>query len=163
MEAAPGARCGGGRSGNGAGEGSVPGRKRGPHVVMLVDNLIVGDSRVQKQARSMAERGWRVTLVGRRTRETHPDRARFGGVPARLVHVPWMASSKPQPDRPPPLRSPLAYSSPRKALRHEALADRAIREARLAIDLRKRAGTDRGPVRYWSRARLRYAERRRGL
>ena len=35
------------------------------HVVMLVDNAVSGDSRVQKEARSAAEMGWRVTLLGR--------------------------------------------------------------------------------------------------
>ncbi|HUR14216.1 MAG TPA: glycosyltransferase [Mycobacteriales bacterium] len=38
---------------------------RAPKVVMLVDNTVDGDSRVQKSARYMAELGWDVTLVGR--------------------------------------------------------------------------------------------------
>ena len=33
-------------------------------VVMLVDNGVDGDSRVQKAARSAAEAGWQVTLLG---------------------------------------------------------------------------------------------------
>ena len=37
----------------------IPGR-----VVMLVDNGVEGDSRVQKTARSAAEAGWDVTLLG---------------------------------------------------------------------------------------------------
>jgi glycosyltransferase involved in cell wall biosynthesis len=36
-----------------------------PKVVMLVDNTVDGDSRVQKSARFMASLGWDVTLVGR--------------------------------------------------------------------------------------------------
>jgi glycosyltransferase involved in cell wall biosynthesis len=39
---------------------ALPGR-----VLMLVDNHITGDSRVQKTAKSMAEAGWEVHLVGR--------------------------------------------------------------------------------------------------
>ena len=35
------------------------------HVVMLVDNSVSADSRVQKAARSAAAAGWRVTLLGR--------------------------------------------------------------------------------------------------
>jgi glycogen(starch) synthase len=42
-------------------EQSAPSRGR---VVMLVDNGVVGDSRVQKQARSAAAAGWDVTLLG---------------------------------------------------------------------------------------------------
>jgi len=37
----------------------------GRRVVMLVDNTIDGDSRVQKAAKSMAEHGWEVHLIGR--------------------------------------------------------------------------------------------------
>jgi glycogen(starch) synthase len=42
-------------------EQAAPQRGR---VVMLVDNGVEGDSRVQKQARSAAEAGWDVTLLG---------------------------------------------------------------------------------------------------
>ncbi|MEI6372363.1 MAG: glycosyltransferase [Actinomycetes bacterium] len=35
-----------------------------PRIVMIVDNSITGDSRVQKSAREMAARGWDVTLIG---------------------------------------------------------------------------------------------------
>lgn len=34
-------------------------------VVMLVDNGVIGDSRVQKAARSAADAGWDVVLLGR--------------------------------------------------------------------------------------------------
>jgi glycogen(starch) synthase len=33
-------------------------------IVMLVDNGVDGDSRVQKTARSAADHGWDVTLLG---------------------------------------------------------------------------------------------------
>ena len=42
--------------------GPPEGRRR---IVMLVDNGVNGDSRVQKEARSAAEAGWEVTLLGR--------------------------------------------------------------------------------------------------
>nr|BFF23499.1 hypothetical protein GCM10025732_14640 [Glycomyces mayteni] len=35
-----------------------------PRIVMLVHNNVKGDSRVQKQARSIAALGWDVTLLG---------------------------------------------------------------------------------------------------
>ncbi|MET8065620.1 hypothetical protein ABZS65_18535, partial [Micromonospora sp. NPDC005313] len=36
----------------------------GRRVVMLVDNAVDCDSRVQKAARSAADAGWHVTLIG---------------------------------------------------------------------------------------------------
>src|SRR3954451_7546623 len=96
---------------------------RGPRVVMLVDNVIVGDSRVQKEAMAMADRGWEVTLVGRRLAEKHPSRGRFGNVPARFVYVATEAGSNPRLERTTVVRSPLAYSSVRKQRSADALAD----------------------------------------
>lgn len=61
------------------------GRARG-RVVMLVDNAVHGDSRVQKQARSAAEAGWDVVLIGRAPSKK-PDRFRLGGARVRLVPV----------------------------------------------------------------------------
>jgi glycosyltransferase involved in cell wall biosynthesis len=54
---------------------------------MLVDNGVEGDSRVQKQARSAAEAGWDVVLLGRsRDKKTH--RWTFGDARVRLVPMP---------------------------------------------------------------------------
>ncbi|WP_329033278.1 glycosyltransferase family 4 protein [Streptomyces sp. NBC_01725] len=65
--------------------GRHPGRGRG-RVVMLVDNAVNGDSRVQKAARSMADAGWDVVLLGQ-----SPDRDRhrwtIGAAEVRLVPV----------------------------------------------------------------------------
>src|SRR5438045_992369 len=53
-------------------------------IVMLVDNGIDGDSRVQKQARSAAAAGFDVTLLG--IAKTGPGRTwTLGGAEARLV------------------------------------------------------------------------------
>lgn len=41
-----------------------------PHLVMLVNNAIVGDSRVVKSAQSALDAGYRVTVVGMRNRYT---------------------------------------------------------------------------------------------
>jgi glycosyltransferase involved in cell wall biosynthesis len=57
-------------------------------VVMLVDNGVVGDSRVQKQARSAAAAGWDVTLVGLRDRSSSRTTWSIGGAEVRLVTVP---------------------------------------------------------------------------
>ncbi len=53
-------------------------------VVMLVDNGVEGDSRVQKSARSAAEAGWDVTLLG--CSPTGGERAwRLGPARVRLI------------------------------------------------------------------------------
>ena len=56
-------------------------------IVMLVDNGVEGDSRVQKQARSAAQAGWDVVLLGRSPdKKTH--RWKFGKARVRLVPMP---------------------------------------------------------------------------
>ena len=58
-----------------------------PRVAMLVANGVVGDSRVQKVAWSMAARGWAVTLVGRAPGD-RVLRLRLGAADVLLVPVP---------------------------------------------------------------------------
>jgi glycosyltransferase involved in cell wall biosynthesis len=58
---------------------------------MLVANGVVGDSRVQKIARSMAEAGWSVTLVGRAP-GGRTERFALGGADVVLVPVPKTVS-----------------------------------------------------------------------
>ncbi|WP_428814832.1 glycosyltransferase family 4 protein [Streptomyces albus subsp. chlorinus] len=75
---------------------------------MLVCNGVTGDSRVQKTARSAAEAGWEVTLLGR-----SPDgRAAswwIGGAQVRLLPVPTPLERPPRTARRPLLSGPLAY------------------------------------------------------
>jgi glycosyltransferase involved in cell wall biosynthesis len=54
---------------------------------MLVDNDVRGDSRVQKAARSVAEGGWDVTLLGL-TRESEPRTWKVGPATVRLIPMP---------------------------------------------------------------------------
>src|SRR3954452_9202935 len=63
-------------------------RPRG-RVVMLVDNTVDGDSRVQKSARSVAEAGWDVTLIGRAPTST-PDEFMVGPALVKRVNVPYV-------------------------------------------------------------------------
>jgi glycosyltransferase involved in cell wall biosynthesis len=56
-------------------------------VVMLVDNGVKGDSRVQKSAQSAADAGWDVILVGLRTRGSVEQTWRIGGAQVQLVAV----------------------------------------------------------------------------
>jgi glycogen(starch) synthase len=55
-------------------------------VVMLVDNGVHGDSRVQKVARSAADAGWEVTLLGRSPGA--PQSWRLGRAEVRLLRMP---------------------------------------------------------------------------
>src|SRR5690625_3450453 len=87
----------------------------GARIVMLVQNGVVGDSRVQKEAESAAEAGWDVTLLGRargKTEETwRLGRAKVRLLPVRHARAPYEV-------RRAWLRSPLAYGpGPRRAQR----------------------------------------------
>ncbi|WP_235967757.1 glycosyltransferase family 4 protein [Streptomyces mesophilus] len=83
----------------------VPSRGR---IVMLVDNGVNGDSRVQKEARSAAEAGWDVVLLGR-----SPDKKehtwQIGDAQVRLVRVPAPLRRRRHEYRRAILRAPLAY------------------------------------------------------
>ncbi|HET9518697.1 MAG TPA: glycosyltransferase, partial [Actinoplanes sp.] len=75
---------------------------------MLVDNGVHGDSRVQKVARSAADAGWDVTLIG-----LSPDTAEhhwnIGAAQVRLIPVPRRSRGRAYQFRRPWLRGPLAY------------------------------------------------------
>ncbi|WP_206184840.1 glycosyltransferase family 4 protein [Thermoactinospora rubra] len=109
-------------------------------VVMLVDNRVEGDSRVQKAARSAAEAGWEVILLGR-----SPDRRRrswrLGDARVRLLPVPTAVSAHQV--RWAPLRRPLAYRpGPIAGYRRQQLkAWRAeLRNRRALLRLERRRG-----------------------
>ncbi len=131
------------------------------HVVMLVDNAIVGDSRVQKEAMAIAARGWKVTLVGRRPRAQDPENGRFLGVRARFAYVAPLAGSGARLDRTTLLRSPLAYPTRAKGRARDGLSQAAVVAAGMAIDELKATGRDVGARRYLARARMARARWRR--
>ena len=91
-------------------------------VVMLVDNGVEGDSRVQKSARSMADAGWDVTLIGVATAGVPRTSWRLGDAEVRLV----------------PFRSPLATPrgklgwTPRRPFAYSTAALAAARRQKLA-------------------------------
>jgi glycogen synthase len=64
-------------------------------VVMLVDNGVHGDSRVQKTARSMSDAGWDVTLLGMKTAASPADSWRIGGAEVRLLPVKYTLITPP--------------------------------------------------------------------
>ncbi|MGP3975576.1 glycosyltransferase family 4 protein [Streptomyces sp. 8N114] len=83
-----------------------PGRRG--RIVMLVCNGVVGDSRVQKTARSAAEAGWEVTLLGR-SPDGRSASWRIGRAEVRLLPVPTPLAHPPRTTRRPLLTRPLAY------------------------------------------------------
>jgi glycosyltransferase involved in cell wall biosynthesis len=85
----------------------VASRSRG-RIVMLVDNNVTPDSRVQKQARSAAERGWDVTLLGHK-RGPGRTRWKLGKAKVQLVEVGTGLAKQLNLMRGGHLRSPLAY------------------------------------------------------
>ncbi len=82
---------------------------------MLVDNDVRRDSRVQKQAQSMAERGWDVTLLGINREETPAEPWTIGGARVELVDYRPERVQRPHLARSPRWRSPLAYRTGTRA------------------------------------------------
>lgn len=83
-------------------------------VVMLVDNDVTGDSRVQKEARSMAAAGWEVFLLGER-RDGPRDTWAIGDATVRLLPMETKLSSPPSLWRRSWIRRPFAYPPGKEA------------------------------------------------
>ncbi|WP_091349005.1 glycosyltransferase family 4 protein [Micromonospora rhizosphaerae] len=115
---------------------------------MLVDNKVEGDSRVQKIARSAAEAGWDVTLLGRSPHEAE-SRWQLGAAEVRLLPMPNPLDRRRHEFRRSWLRWPLAYR-PGGIAEHRAQwvrawqADLTVRAA--LLEQRARAG-DLDPAR----------------
>ncbi|MFG3259257.1 glycosyltransferase [Streptomyces sp. NPDC048172] len=90
-----------------------PGRARG-RVVMLVDNAVAGDSRVQKSAASAAAAGWEVFLLGA-SKDRKRHHWRHEGAEVRLLPKPSPLSVRRHLLRTPLVRRPLAYRDARIA------------------------------------------------
>ena len=123
---------------------STRGRGR---IVMIADNGIMGDSRVQKQAASAAEAGWDVVLFGRSRdpKATHL-RWRIGKARVRLLPFYPHAINRLHQYRSPRWRHPLAYRTPGIA-RYRRVTTTA-REAML----RARVGQAKTSTSLWGRA-----------
>lgn len=115
---------------------TAPGGARG-RVVMLVDNGVHGDSRVQKAARSAAMAGWDVILLGRSLNE-QPQSWQIGQASVRLVPMPSPLGKRPHEFRRSWLRGPLGYP-PSGIAAHRAQrvrawrADLLVRQAALTV------------------------------
>jgi len=110
-------------------------------VVMLVANGVVGDSRVQKIAWSMAEAGWSVTLIGRAKGE-QVERFPLRGADVVLVPVPKVVSGYERTRR----RRAGDATGARRAQYRRARAELAARDARTSGRWRSRAAAS---VRGW--------------
>lgn len=84
--------------------------RRPGRVVMLVDNTIDGDSRVQKSARSMAQAGWEVHLIGRAP-ATGEDEYMMGDARVHRLTLLRLPGRKSLRRRLTKVRYPLAYGS----------------------------------------------------
>lgn len=107
---------------------------------MLVDNTVDGDSRVQKQARSAAELGWNVILLGRSPSKTRQVRW-LGEAKVILLPVPTPLARRRLEFRRAPFRFPLAY--PAGPLADHRLQE--VRARRAELDTR-RAAARLGPA-----------------
>ncbi len=122
------------KTGIGSGGGSAA-ATRG-RVVMLVDNGVEGDSRVQKTARSAAAVGWDVVLVGIKG-AAGADSWRIGQAEVRLVPTPLVLTAPAAHFRR-SLRRPLAYPpGPAPKYRRQVIkarrADLTARRAKVAV------------------------------
>ncbi|WP_158299652.1 glycosyltransferase family 4 protein [Glycomyces paridis] len=81
-----------------------------PRVVMLVDNTVDGDSRVQKAARAMADYGWDVHLIGRSTTPA-PEEYALGAATVHRLPLEAVPARKSLLDRAMRLRFPLMYKN----------------------------------------------------
>ncbi|MFU0438328.1 glycosyltransferase [Streptomyces sp. CAI-155] len=126
-------------------------------IVMLVDNSVHGDSRVQKQAASAAAAGWDVVLLGKYSGKEEETVWMLGEAEVRLIGVKAKMSTRPKDLRGAPMRRPLAYPS-------ERVADFRLQQVKAwRADLRVRGaalktGEDRSPLgsvggRVWLAAR----------
>lgn len=116
---------------------------------MLVDNDVRRDSRVQKQAVSMAERGWDVTLLGINVTGEPVEGWDVGGARVELVPFIPQRPIRPHAKRPPRLRSPLAS---RTNARGTTL--RVWSQARVSDLVFRSATASTAAGRTWCRVRL---------
>ena len=140
-------------------DGAVGRRVPRGRVVVLVDNRVEGDSRVQKVARSAAAAGWDTTLLGRSPDE-RPHEWSLGDAQVRLLPMPEPLARRRHEFRRAWLHWPLAYPptgiAPHRAQSVRAWqADLRIRAAQLRVAARSGGA---GP-RLWLRRQLLGAQR----
>lgn len=118
-----------------------PGRAARGRIVMLVDNAVRNDSRVQKQARSAAELGWDVVLIGRSTTQK-VERFRLGDARVRLLPVPNTLSRRRYQLRTGLLRGTLGYPNKSHAAYRQRQVEVKRYDARLRRDIWRQEAAD---------------------
>ena len=120
-------------------------------IVMLVDNSIVFDSRVQKQAESAADCGWDVVLLGKPRHKRDAGTWAIGRAKARTISVPPIMSRRSHEIRRGLFRSPFAYPQGKLA----EYRTQQIKAWKADIRVRMAAlSTRQGPIARLSRAKL---------
>ncbi|MFG1887975.1 glycosyltransferase family 4 protein [Micromonospora sp. NPDC049051] len=119
---------------------------------MLVDNGVIGDSRVQKAARSAADAGWEVVLLGR-TAAGKSQSWQLGDAEVRLLPMPEPLAKRRHEFRRSWLRWPLAYPPTGIAAhRSQAMkawrADLTFRRAELTVAARDGGAGRPSPLRW---------------
>lgn len=117
---------------------STGGRGR---IVMLVDNGVRNDSRVQKTARSAADAGWDVVLFGISPDRDKQHKWKIGNATVRLIPKPSPLAPRRHDMRRPGLRRPLAYRTPQQA-RYRV---QAVKAWRSDLSFRQAAARAAGP------------------
>ena len=111
-------------------------------IVMLVDNGVRFDSRVQKAAASAAERGWDVVLLGMKNPRDEVTEWKLGQAQVRLIPVPNPMRVRRHEFRRGGLRSPLAYPPGRLA----AYRVQSVKAWNTDLQFRRAALADRRPA-----------------
>jgi glycosyltransferase involved in cell wall biosynthesis len=123
-------------------------QRRAPcgRIVMLVDNGVEGDSRVQKEARSAAAAGWDVILLGVREPTSPRIEWRIGGARVRLIQLKRPLALPRSGLRRSLMRRPLAYGNLGMANNRLQTVSAWQAELRLrfaALDIARHAGGSR--------------------
>ncbi|WP_199736241.1 glycosyltransferase family 4 protein [Micromonospora sp. HM5-17] len=132
--------------------GAAATRRARGRIVMLVDNGVRGDSRVQKTARSAAEAGWEVILLGRQT-DPAESSFRLGDAEVRLLPVPTDVNY-PSLFRRRSLRRPLAYPAGSRHLNYRLASVQAWRADLVARSAALRTGSTGGLAGLVGRGRI---------
>lgn len=112
-------------------------------IVMLVDNDVVQDSRVQKQARAAADLGWEVFLLGQRRTGANSD-WKIGEATVRLIKVDDDLAVRRHLLRRAVLRSPFAYNRPVMAKLRRQLVKARSRDLLTRRDILRIEDRDNG-------------------
>lgn len=131
---------------------------RRPRIVLIVDNHVTVDSRVQKTARAAAEAGYDARIIGRSTNGERYDTL-VGGVPTTLLGAPRHLAAH-QIREPHKGRRPFAYRSREEALDRSRKLQ-STRSGQLAeiLELKADASVPARARSFWKRGKVSLRQR----